>query len=119
MAMITNEVITAAQKYSRKYPELTQADIAKLVGISASSVSNILNGTYSKEETIESQIPYETYRRLVMCEEAVKEILKNMKLATNSCEEEALFINYFTVSTILKRCVPEDFEKRINELKFN
>ena len=117
MAKITNEIVEEVKKYASKYPDMTQNDMARLVGISPASVSNILNGTYKeeKEKVVESQIPHETYRRLVMCEEAFKEILRNARTAYG--EEDLLFVDYRTVSSILKRCLPEEFEERLNEIK--
>lgn len=115
---ITKETILEVKKYASKYPELTQEDLAKFVGVSPASVSNILRGTYDdfiEEQKIESQIPYETYRRLVMCEEAVKEIFRNTKVGFD--EEDTLFIDYHILSAILERCLPEDFHEKINELK--
>lgn len=123
MAKITNEIVAEVKKYSIKYPEMSQGDIAKLVGVSSGSVYNILNGMYdlktgakaNEGKTVESQIPYETYRKLVMCEEAVKEIFRNAKTAYG--EEDILFIDYRTVSSILQRCLPEEFWERLDEIK--
>lgn len=116
MAKITNEIIEEVKRYASKYPEMTQHEIAKLVGISHGSVNNIINGKFdSEQKVINSQIPYETYRKLVMCEEAVEEIFRNAKSAFG--EEELLFVDYRTVSVILKRCFPEEFEEKLNEIK--
>lgn len=114
MANITNEIVIATKKYAKKYPDMTYQDIAKLVGVSAASVGNILNGMYNEDKAVESKIPYETYRRLVMCEEAVKEIFKNMKKAIG--EDDMMFVDYHIVNAIMNRCLPEDFEARLNEI---
>ena len=113
---ITPEIIAEVKKYASKYPEMPQMEIAKLVGISQTGVSAILRGLYDeKPNKIESQIPYETYRRLVMCEEAINEIFRNTKTAFQ--EEELLLVDYRTVSSILKRFFPEEFEERLNAIK--
>lgn len=115
---INKDLVTEVKKYASKYPNMTQEDLAKFVGVSPASISNILNGMYDdflEEKSVESQIPYETYRRLVMCEETVKEILRNAKIGFN--EEDSLFIDYRILSAIIERCLPEDFQEKINELK--
>lgn len=113
---ITQEIVASVKKYANKYPDMLQEDIAKLVGISHGSVCNILNGKYDEEEKkIESQIPYETYRRLVLCEEACMEILRNMK--SDFEDEDRTFVDYRVVSAIIKRFLPEEYESRLNEIK--
>lgn len=115
---ITKEVVLTVKKYMSKYPDMTQEDLAKLVGVSPASISNIVSGRYDdliEEKSVESQIPYETYRRLVMCEETVNEILRNMKSTFD--ESDSLFIDYHILSAIIERCLPEDYQKRVNEIK--
>lgn len=115
MAKITNEIIHEVKMYANKYPDLSQKDLARLVGISHGSVNNILNGDYDAEQKpVESQIPYEQFRKLVMCEEAVKEIFRNAKECFG--DNDVMFIDYKVLSSILKRCLPEEFEERLNEI---
>ena len=115
MVELAKETIAEVKKYAEKYPDLTQADLGRFLGIGQSAVSRILNGEYDDKPPIETQIPYETYRRLVMCEEVVKEILRNAK--THYGEEDLLFVDYRVLSGILARCLPEEFEAKIKELK--
>ena len=43
---ITKEIVEQVRYYATKYPKLTRAELAKLVSISAASVSNIFGGMY-------------------------------------------------------------------------
>ena len=127
-ARITKEVVEQVKGYINKYPTMPLRDIAKLVDIGTTSVNSIRNGAYDhllvekseelcvpKEKTIKSEIPYETYRRLVSCELAIKEIFDRAKLSVSV--EDTLFIDYKFLSSLLERHFPDDFKKRLEELQ--
>lgn len=122
---ITKENVEAVKTYVLKYPMLSQEEIGKLVGISASTVCYILKGAYDylleeteeqqTPKTIESKITYETYRRLLSCEMAFNEMLA--RTSVSNSDDNVLFIDYRTVSSIMQRYFPADFEARIDELR--
>ena len=123
---ITKTIVEAVMNYKEKYPKMKQSEIALLVGIAPSSVSNILNGMYEymlnedKENTsegtngIKSEIPYEEYKKLVTCELAIKELISQAKASTK--EDGLLFIDYHSFSFIINNYFPEEFENRLDEL---
>lgn len=124
MATITKETVMAVKKYTSKYPEMAQADIAKLCGTSASSVGNIQNGLYNhlleenggayENKSIPSSVPYDEYKRLCLCELIVGELLKGAKPTLNG--EQSIYIDYRAVSQIIKRYLPDEYEAKINEI---
>ena len=127
-ARITKEVVEQVKGYINKYPNMPLRDIAKLVDIGTTSVNSIRNGAYDhllveeceeisvpKSKTIKSEIPYETYRRLVSCELAISEIIARAKLSVSA--EDTLFIDYKFLSSLLERHFPDEFKKRLEELQ--
>lgn len=118
MAEITKEIVETCLKYNKKYPNMTTFEIAKLCGISASSVANIQKGIYSylldKEETkkpdITTSIPYEEYRRLVCADLAIKELINSATLAVKG---DGLFVDYHCFDTIFKKYFPDEYAKKM------
>jgi hypothetical protein len=118
MATITKENVESVIKYTKKYPNMSVTELAKLCGVSSCSVSNIRNGLYNHllEETkenneakaIPSSIPYEDYKRLVACELCVKELFTSARKTLDDTEE--LFVDYRILSAILKKYFPEEYE---------
>lgn len=119
---ITKEIVEAVNKYTRMYPSMTYEEIGRLVGASRASVGNIVNGLYEHllkedaeaEKTIKSDIPYDTYRRLVTCELAIDELI-NSAIKSNS-GEVMLFLSAKYVDALLKRYFPEKYEAKMEEL---
>ena len=66
-------------------------------------------------ETIKSEIPYETYRRLMSCEMAINEILDRASLSIS--DDNVLFIDYRMVSSIIQRYLPVDFTEKLDALR--
>lgn len=124
MANITRETVEAVNKYARKYPNMTQEEVARLVGTSSSSASNIMNGMYNHlledtkkeadDKSLKSQIPYEAYKRLVTCELAIDELMNN-SIVSNS-GEVCLFVSFRYFDSVIKRYFPEEHAKKIKEL---
>lgn len=127
MAKITKEIVEAVKKYAKKYPEMPQKEVGLLVGVSDWSVSCILNGKYDfllddgngdtekeRKKTIKSDIPYDTYKKLVTCELAIDELINNA-IKSNS-GEEMLFLSAKYVDSVLKRYFPEKYEAKMKEL---
>ena len=123
MATITKETVEAVIKYNRKYPQMTMKELGALCGIAGSSVSNILNGMYNEllennkdenKKSIDSQIPYDEYKRLVTCELAIKEMLERTKKSQYEAKE--LFLDFRSFSEIIQKCFPEEYAKKIKEL---
>ena len=124
---ITREMVESVKGYAKKYPDMSQAEISRLVGTSSTSVGSICKGLYDylleevaepKEEkvkTIKAEIPYETYRKLVCCELAINELLGRAKISDS--EEGTLFISYKVVSSVLERYFPDEFTKIFEELQ--
>lgn len=118
MAEITKEIVETCLKYNKKYPNMTTFEIAKLCGISASSVANIQKGMYSylldKEEAkkpdITTSIPYEEYRRLVCADLAIKELINSSSM---SVKGDGLFVDYHCFDSIIKRFFEEEYEKKM------
>lgn len=113
MDEITREIVAEVKKYEKKYPNLAQADIAKILGVGQSTVSRILNGYYEKPP-IETQIPYEKFSKLLACEAAIKELFFVAKKANTG--ENVLFIDYHVFSDILERFLPEEYEEQIKQI---
>ena len=119
---ITKEIVESVNKYTRMYPSMTYEEIGRLVGASRASVGNIVNGLYDHlrkedaeaEKTIKSDIPYDTYRRLVTCELAIDELI-NSAIKSNS-GEVMLFLSAKYVDSVLKRYFPEEHEAKMIEL---
>ena len=120
---ITKEIVETTKRYDKKFPNMTRHELAKLVGISSASVSNIVNGMYdhiltettTPEATVTSDIPYEQYKRLVQCELCITELLNSAVASMNA--EDMLFIDYRNVNAILQKCMPEEYEQRLRELR--
>lgn len=119
---ITKEIVEAVNKYTRMYPSMTYEEIGRLVGASRASVGNIVNGLYEHllkedaeaEKTIKSDIPYDTYRRLVTCELAIDELMNN-SIVSNS-GEVCLFVSFKYFDSVIKRYFPEEHANKIKEL---
>ena len=114
MVEVTKEIIAEVKKYNEKYPDLTQADLARFLGIGQSTVSRILNGGYDEKPPIETQIPYEKFSKLLSCEAAINELLFVTRKANMG--ENVLFIDYHVFSDILKRFLPEEYEEKLEEV---
>ena len=114
MDEITREIVAEVKKYAKKYPDLAQADVAKILGIGQSTVSKILNGYYDEKSPIETRIPYEKFSKLLACEAAIKELFFDTKKA--NAGENVLFIDYHVFSNILERFLPEEYEKQIKQI---
>ena len=120
---ITKAIVEAVKGYAKKYPNMTQLEIGKLVEISNSSVSYILNGQYDhlliepEEKVIRADIPYETYRRLVCCELAMNDIINHLIISRST--EDCLFIDYRLVDSVVSRYLPEEYSMRCAELYGN
>lgn len=119
---ITKEIVEATKRYDKKFPNLTRHELAKLVGISAASASNIVNGMYdymltetTPEATVTSEIPYEQYKRLVQCELCITELLNSAVASMNS--EDMLFIDYRNINAVLRKFIPEEYEQRLRQLR--
>ena len=122
---ITKEIVKAVKDYKEKYPKMKQVEIALLVGIAPSSVSNIMNGMYeyllhevevekaNETNGVKSEIPYDEYKRLVTCELAIKELMSQAKASTK--EDGLLFIDYHSFSFVMNNYFPEEYEKRLDE----
>lgn len=86
-------------------------------------VCRIIKGDYDhlisepvKENTdTVTSIPYEELKRLMACEYAVSAMLNSAKLSDSY--DGILFIDFRAVYGILKAYVPEDTEKKLEELK--
>ena len=113
MAELAKETIAEVKKYAEKYPDLTQADLGRFLGIGQSTVSRILNGEYDDKPPIETQIPYEKFSKLLACEAAIEEMLFVTKKANTG--ENVLFIDYHVFSDILERFLPEEYEEQIKQ----
>ena len=126
MATITKEIVMAVKKYTSKYPEMGQEDLAKLCGISASSVGNIRNGLYNhlieenggaeEKKSIPSSVPYDAYKRLCICELIVGEIFDAMILSEHDSEERIPFVSSKRVCSIMSRYLPEEYKAKVNEI---
>ena len=114
MDEITREIVAEVKKYAKKYPDLAQADIAKILGVGRSTVSRILNGYYDEKPPIETRIPYEKFSKLLACESAIKELLFVTKKANTG--EGVLFIDYHVFSDILERFLPEEYEEKMKQI---
>ena len=114
MEKITREIVAEVKKYVKKYPDLAQADIAKIMGISQSTASKILKGYYDEKPPIETRIPYEKFSKLLACEAAIKEFFFVTKKA--NAGENVLFIDYHVFSNILERFLPEEYEEQIKQI---
>jgi hypothetical protein len=119
---ITKEIVEATKRYDKKFPNLTRHELAKLVGISAASASNIVNGMYdymvtdtTSEATVTSEIPYEQYKRLVQCELCITELLNSAVASMN--DEARLFIDFRSVDGILRKFIPEEYEQKLQKLR--
>jgi hypothetical protein len=124
---ITREIVESVKGYMKKYPNMSQAELSRLVGTSSTSVGSICKGLYdylleevadSKEEkakTLKADIPHETYRKLVCCELAIGELFDRAKISVQG--GDFLFIDFKAVSSILERYFPEEYEKKFNELE--
>jgi len=127
--IVTKEIVEKVKSYldKDKYGNLTHDEIALLCGTSATSVSRISNGQYdhllkpvekitqSNTDDVNVAIDYETLKHLMACEYAVKAILDNSKLSTGY--DGALFIDYKVVYGILKAYLPDDTNRKLEELK--
>lgn len=138
---ITKTIVEQVNRYIKKYPKMSKREIGKLVGIGTTSVWNICNGMYDHllveevkvpevpvaeecavseevsapaEKVIKSDIPYETYRRLVSCELAIKEIFNRASLSKS--DECSLFVDYRFVSSVLERHFPDEFKETLRDL---
>lgn len=118
MAEITKEIVETCLKYGKKYPNMTTFEIAKLCGISASSVANIQKGMYSylleegkvKKPDVSTSVPYDEYRRLVQADLAIKELINSATLAAKG---DGLFVDYHCFDTIFKKYFPEEYAKKM------
>lgn len=124
MATITKEIVETVIKYSNKFPQMTTDELSRLCGISRSSVCNVLNGMYNRllEEdadgnTVKSEIPYATYRRLVLCEIAIDEMLANALRPNTDASDTNLFLSYRKFSEIIQKHFPERYEAKVKELQ--
>lgn len=113
MVEVTKELIAEVKKYNEKYPELTQADLAKFLGVSQAAVSRILNGEYDDKPPVETQIPYEKFSKLLACEGAIKELLFATRRPNTG--EDILFIDFHVFSSILERFLPEEYAEQIKQ----
>ena len=119
---ITKEIVESVNKYTRMYPSMTYEEIGRLVGASRASVGNIVNGLYEHllkedaeaEKTIKSDIPYDTYRRLVACELAIDELINNAIVSNSG--EVCLFVSFRYFDSVIKRYFPEEHANKIKEL---
>lgn len=122
MAAITKEVVENVMKYSKKFPTMTTEELSVMCGCSRASVSNILNGMYNYlleegngEKTVKSEIPYSDYKKLVVCEIAINELIE--AASKSSCDDGFLFLSYKSFSTIIERYFPEQYAKRLAEVE--
>jgi hypothetical protein len=123
MATITKEIVEMVNKYATKFPQLNYKELSKLCGVSTSSVSCILNGMYNnllegdtEAKKIKSEIPYDTYKKLVCCELAIEEMLAN-SMRPNNLDEDALFLSYRKYSEIIKKYFPERFDEKVKAVQ--
>lgn len=125
---VTREVVLKAKSYldNPKYSTLTQDELALLTGISATTLSRIKNGKYDsllepekvedpQADSVVVSIDYETLKRLTACEYVVDAILRMATL--HEVIDDVLFINNKALYGILRAYVPDDVEKRLNELR--
>lgn len=122
---VTKEIVLKVKSYKNddRYTHLTQEELALLCGTSRTTVNRIIKGDYDhlisepvKENSdIVTTIPYEVLKRLMACEYAINALINNTKLSTGY--DGTLFIDYKVVYGILRAYVPEDTEKRLEELK--
>ena len=115
MVELAKETIAEVKKYAEKYPDLTQADLGRFLGIGQSAVSRILNGEYDDKPAVATQIPYEKFSKLLACEAAINELLfVTQKPKTG---ENVLFIDFHVFSDILERFLPEEYEAKLKEMR--
>ena len=121
MNRVTKEIVIKAKGYLLNHPDLTQEDIGILCGVSKATVCYIGKGDYDDllnedetEKTITTDIPYEEFEKLQASKYAVMELFLCTK---NSNDDDTLFIDYHTFSTIMRKYFPEDFAKRKNKVK--
>ena len=121
---VTKEIVEKAKDYLANFPKLNHIEIGALCGVSGSTISRIKNGDYDYMldagvneggQTVTTSIPYEEFKKLVVCESIVKEILQSCLLSEN--DENTLFISYKVVGSILNRHIPNEVEKRLTELQ--
>lgn len=121
MATITKEIGEQVKAYKAKFPMMTCEELGKLCGISRASANNILNGLYDETKTdnpgktVKSEIPYDTYKRLVLCELAIGEMMDNV--LESDRDDNILSLSYRRFSEIISRYFPDEFEAKIRELQ--
>lgn len=125
---VTKEVVEKVKNYlsDDKYSSLTHDEIGLLCGTSATSVSRISNGQYDhllkpiekveiNTDDVTVAIDYQTLKHLMACEYAVEKLINLSKPSTGY--DDILFIDFKVVYGILKAYVPEDINRRFEELK--
>ena len=117
---VTKEIVVTVKAYLKDHPNLTHLEVGKLTGVSGSTVSRIRNGQYdylidAQEQAVTTSIPYEEFRRLLVCEAVVKDILNGSILSEN--ENNMLYLSFTRLNKILNRHIPELVETRLSALK--
>lgn len=119
---VTKEIVIKVKGYVNEHPDLTLEEIGILCGVSHGTVCNIKHGKYDylfeeSEEAIQpiiTEIPYEKLKRLIACENAIDEIFSCAKECFGYDDE--IFIDYHSVSSILKKHLPEEHENKLAEI---
>lgn len=120
MCKVTKEIVDKAKGYLEEHPDLTQEEIGVLCGVSKGTVWNIDHGKYdhlleeAEAEKIVTEIPYEKLKRLIACENAIDEIFSCSKECFGYDDE--IFIDYHSVSSILKKHFPEEHDNKLKEI---
>jgi DNA-binding XRE family transcriptional regulator len=120
MYKVTKEIVDKVKAYLEEHPGLTQEEIGVLCGVSHGTVWNIDHGKYdhllkeAEAEKIVTEIPYEKLKRLIACENAIDEIFSCAKECFGYDDE--IFIDYHSVSSILKKHLPEEHDNKLKEI---
>ena len=121
---ISPETIELVKKYLNEYHNLTMEEIGKICGVSRGTVWNISKGYYDEPEdkpteteapSVVTNIPWVKVERLLACEQAIKEILRNCVISNS--DPDMLYIHSDRVDRILKTLLPHDVDARIDELR--
>lgn len=129
---ITQEQVDKVKFYlnNERYQSLSMTEIGTLVGVSASTVSRVKKGEFDKppeqppaqELTATNPqaytlIPYEELVKLIRYEMTIKELLDCCILSNIS--DELVFLPLNPLNRTLSRCIPEEYEAQLAELRLH
>lgn len=121
---MTKEIVKKVFGYKTdaKYNQLSNKEIGLLRGLTESTVDKICTGGYNHllvgsdaGNGATTIIPLEDLKHLLACEYAISALLKMCKLSNNI--DGALFIDFKATFSILRAYLPEEVNKRLEELQ--